>query len=188
MVSRTWFIVMSVCIVTVCVVGCVAPGKDADLTRTFGPRDGWTEASVPARAVGIDSDGVITYRGDPEKNVTIANRTWYENGQPKSEFTATGDRSGVVNSVSSGIQVNEGQRIDARIHQLELSIETFKWTVQQALAALPTYFPPPTAAPAGPQATSRRDQLIDGLIERLLSGSSGGASLAGPAVPPSPGN
>lgn len=123
-------------------LGCVAPGKDADLTPIYQPlHSGGSEASFPARLIdpGAPDGSTITIRASENKDVHVEKRSWWENGQPREDLVITGDRSGVIAATSSGLGSVEGARIDARLEQLSRTLEFLDRRFEQALSALSVF-------------------------------------------------
>ena len=124
-----------------CGLGCVAPGRDADLTPIYQPLpSGGSEASFPAKLIDPGADGNITIKVSENKDFLA--QTWYENGNQRAVIT--GDRSGVIGATTAGVGSIEAARIDARLEQLDRTLAFLNtqiergmslWATQQAQAA-----------------------------------------------------
>lgn len=123
--------------------GCVSyPSKDADLTTVYRPIAGNpTELSIPAKALDENLEGVFTYKGSENKNITFRKSKWYPDGQLQDEVVAGGSRSDVIDSTSEGISSIEDRRLRARLEQLTITLESLERTFNSLLQRFDQFIP-----------------------------------------------
>lgn len=154
--------------------GCVSlPSKDANLTDVYKPvTTGGSEVEVPGEMLGGPEGSVFKFKGDSNKNTSLVKREWYENGNMKSEITAGGDRSNVIDATTSGIQEIESNRIGARLQQLEMTIAVFERTLDKVLTLVSSRM---TATSAPVNETSKIDKIFE-ILEKLQGTKNAGSN------------
>ncbi len=118
-------------------------------------------------AVGLDADGNLTqFAGETEGGsgsvVHVARRSFYENGQLKSEFMGSSDPTLVQQTYFQGVREQSIQDVSNRLRGLEGTISQLSRVAEFALPLVMQYAPPrPQAPPSTQPDVSPEDRFFE---------------------------